>query len=225
MKPSRAVATAVMLLATTPALVACGEDGDGPAAAQPSEVDPSSGTGPSAENTPATESADATDSTEGTESTESTGAPEPEGIPTSYPEVELRFVGFPELTAENRAQLEVFVRFQRGRLQLLRQAAMNDLVLSTSAEPVVTQWQDIADTLKDNNTHFRGQTVATFTDVAVKSKVTAVEVCLDGSALRLVENGRPGTLTGPARVPFRTVLTRIDTGWAVTESRTLPGTC
>ena len=215
MSPSRAVATAFLLLASTLALVACGDDDDGdlPAAETTSEADLSTDTSPSAE------------STESTESTEGTEPPEPEAIPTAYPEVELRFVDFPALTAKNRAALEVFVRFQRGRLQLLRQAAMNDLVLSTSAQPVLALWQDVADTLKENNTHFRGKTVATFTDVAIKSRFVVIDVCLDGRALRLVENGQPGSLEGPARAPFRTVVTRTDTGLAVTESRTLPGTC
>jgi hypothetical protein len=211
MGPSRAAATASLLLATTLALAACGEDGDAPAAEKSSEVDPSSDTSPSAESTETTESAESTESTE--------------AIPTAYPEVGLRFVDFPRLTGKNRAALEVFVRFQRGRLQLLREAAMNDLVLNTSAAPVVTLWQDVADNLKGNNTYFRGKTVATFTDVAIKSRLAVVDVCLDGSALRLVENGRPGSLSGPSRAPFRTVVTRTDTGWAVTESRTLPGTC
>ncbi len=217
MSPSRAVATASLLLASTFSLVACGDDdGDVPAADEPSAVDPSSDTSPSAEST---------ETAEGTETTAGTQPAEPEAIPTAYPEVELRFVDFPALTAKNRAALEVFVRFQRGRLQLLRQAAMNDLVLSTSAQPVLALWQDVADNLKENNTYFRGKTVATFTDVAIKSRFVVIDVCLDGTALRLVENGQPGTLEGPRRAPFRTVVTRTDTGLAVTESRTLPGTC
>ena len=224
MSPSRAVATASLLLASTLALVACGDDDDGdvPAAETPSEADLSTDTNPSAEST---ETAEVTESTASTASTEGTQTVEPEAIPTAYPEVELRFVDFPALTAKNRAALDVFVRFQRGRLQLLRQAAMNDLVLSTSAQPVLALWQDVADNLKENNTYFRGKTVATFTEVAIKSRFAVMDVCLDGTALRLVENGQPGTLEGPRRAPFRTVVTRTDTGLAVTESRTLPGTC
>ena len=102
---------------------------------------------------------------------------------------------------------------------------MNDLVLNTSAGPVLALWQDVADNLKKNNTHFSGKSVLTFTDVAFKSRFVVVDVCLDGSDLRLVENGQPGSLDGPARAPFRTVVTRTDTGLAVTESRTLDGTC
>jgi hypothetical protein len=216
MSPSRAVATAVLLLATPLVLGACDEDGDTPAAERSSEVDPSSGTSPSVESTAPTESAEATESTE---------VADPEAIATAYPDVGLRLVDFPELTTKNRAVLDVFVRFQRGRQQLLRDQAMNDLVLDTSAQPVVAQWQDVADTLKKNKTYFRGQVVLTFTDVPIKRRVVVVDVCLDGSGLRLVENGQPGSLTGPPRAPFRTVLTRLDSGWAVTESRTLPGTC
>ena len=212
MSPSRAVATAFLLLATTLALVACDEDGDTPAAEKPPEVDPSSNTSPSAESTEGTE-------TEGTESAE------PEAIPTAYPEVGLQLVDFPALTRKNRAALEVYVRFQRGRLQLLRQAAMNDLVLDTSAPPVLALWQDVADSLKANNTRFRGKSVATFTEVAIKGRLVVIDVCLDGSALRLIVNGEPGSFDGPTRAPFRTVVTRTDTGLAVTESRTLPGTC
>ena len=102
---------------------------------------------------------------------------------------------------------------------------MNDLVRNTSAAPELAHWQDVADNLKETNTHFSGKSVLTFTDVAIKSRFVVVDVCLDGRDLRLVKDGQPVPFDGPPRTPFRTVVTRTDTGLAVTESRSLDGTC
>ncbi|MDP3893339.1 hypothetical protein [Nocardioides sp.] len=47
--------------------------------------------------------------------------------------VGLEYADFPEVTAKNRTALAIFVRLDRGQLQMLRNAAMNDLVLDNAA--------------------------------------------------------------------------------------------
>lgn len=201
----RAATAASLLLAATLALAACGDDGD-----------------PSSDDAPdiGESSSETTTAPEPTEST--TG---PEAIPTSYPEIGLEYVDFPEPTKKTRPALEVFVAFDTGRVELLHNAEMNDRVRDNAAEPVVAQYQGTADFLQEHNAHYRGETVSTITDVVTKGDFVALDLCVDGSALRFVENGEPRPPDGATRLPSRAIITRTDTGWTVTESASLEGSC
>jgi hypothetical protein len=206
MTPSRAASAASLVLAAALALASCGDDADGSNADAP---DLGGSSEPSA--TP--------------EPTESESPNGPEGIPTSFPEVGLEYVDFPEPTKETRPALEVFVAFDTGRAKLLRKAAMNDQVRNNAAEAVVAQYQGTVDYLQSHNAVYRGETVATVTDVVTKDNFVALDLCTDGTALRFVENGKPGPVDGPSRVPFRVIITRTDTGWTVTEASSQEGSC
>lgn len=204
MAPSRAPASAATVAVLALALVACGDDGD-----------PSSDTSPDLES-----------SSEATES-ETTSAPPdgPKPIPTRYADVGLEYDGLPDLEGKYRDALEVFVAFDRGRLQLLREASMNPLVSDNAAEPVVGTYQSTVNYLQENDAHYRGTSVATFDDVETDGNLLGLDLCLDGSELRYVEGGSAGALDGPARVPFRVIVTNHDGVWTVTEAATQEGSC
>jgi hypothetical protein len=207
MTPSRAAATAATLTALTLGLVACGDD-DG---------DPSSNNSPDLEPT-----SDTTGSSEPT----TTSAPDgPKPIPSSYPEVGLEYDGLPDLEGKYRDALEVFVAFDRGRLQLLREAKMNALVSDNAAQPVVGTFQGTADYLQNEGAHYRGTSVATFDDVETDGDLLGLDLCLDGTELRYVDGGSATAPEGPARVPFRVIVTQHDGSWTVTEASTQEGSC
>jgi len=207
MTPSRAAATAATLAALTLALVACGDD-DG---------EPSSGDSP-----------DLGPSSETTEATESTSKTAPDGtkaIPASYPGVGLEYDGLPDLEGKYRDALEVFVAFDRGRLQLLREAKMNPLLSDNAADPVVANWQATATYLQDNDAYYRGTSVATFDNVETEGDLLGLDLCLDGTELRYVQGGAASAPEGPAQVPFRVIVTQNDGAWTVTEAATQEGSC
>lgn len=204
MTPSRAAATAATLAALTLGLVACGDD-DGD---------------PSSENSP-----DLEPTSEATESTTTSAPDDPEAIPTSYPDVGLEYDGLPDLDGKYRDALEVFIAFDRGRLQLLREAQMNAMVSDNAAEQVVSTWQSTAAYLQDNGAHYRGMSVATFDDVKTDGDLLGLDLCLDGTELRYVQGGSASAPDGPSRVPFRVIVTQHDGSWKVTEAATQEGSC
>ena len=202
MTPSRAAATAATLAALALALVACGDDDDSSSSDSPD-------LGPSSE------------STEPTESTTTSAPPEgPDAIPASYPGVGLEYDGLPDLEGRYRDALETFVAFDRGRLQLLREAKMNPLLSDNAADPVVANWQATATYLQDNDAYYRGTSVATFGDVQTKGDLLGLDLCLDGTELRYVQGGAASAPEGPAQVPFRVIVTQNDGTWTVTEAAT-----
>lgn len=205
MTATRAAATAVTLAAAlTLGLSACGDD------------DPSSDTSPDLDPTSDTTSpADAPTS-------EPDGA---ETIPTSYPAVGLEYDGLPDVEGKYRDALETFVAFDRGRLQLLHEAEMNPLVTKNAAEQVVATFRSTATYLQQNDAHYRGTTVASFSDVEEGNDLLGLDLCLDGTELRYVEGGSASAPDGPARVPFRVIVTLRDGTWTVTEASTQEGTC
>jgi hypothetical protein len=203
----RAAATAVTLAALTLGLAACGDDGDEASSENSPDLDPASeGTSGSADPTTTTD-------------------PEPESIPTSYPDVGLEYDALPEVEGRYRDALEVFVAFDRGRLQLLREAKMNPLVTDHAAEPVVATFQSTAAYLKEHNAYYRGTSIASFDDVEEEGDLLGLDLCLDGTELRYVEGGSATAPEGPARVPFRVIVTQRDGTWTVTEASTQEGTC
>ncbi|WP_322938050.1 hypothetical protein [Nocardioides bizhenqiangii] len=206
MTPSRAAASAATLAVLAAGLLACGGDDGDPSSATSPDLEPSS---------------EATGSTEPT-----TSAPKgPKPIPTSYPDVGLEYDGLPDLKGSYRVALEVFVAFDRGRLQLAREAKMNPLVSENAAEQVVATFQSTATYLQDHDAYYRGTSVATFDDVETNGGLLGLDLCLDGTELRFVEGGSASAPDGPARVPFRVIVTQIDGSWTVTEAATQEGTC
>jgi hypothetical protein len=205
MTATRAAATAVTLAALTLGLAACGDD-DGDTSGGAPDLDPKS-EATSASDSPTSEPAD------------------PEAIPTSYPEVGLEYDGLPELEGKYRDALATFVAFDRGRLQLLREAKMNALVTKNAAEQVVATFQSTASYLQQHNAHYRGTSVASFADVSEGGDLLGLDLCLDGTELRYVEGGSASAPEGPARVPFRAIVTLHDGTWTVTEASSQEGTC
>lgn len=206
MTPPRTLTTAVVGLLTALAAAGC-SDASGDAGAS----DPPSFAGSSS---PADVSASSAD-------------PEPEAIPSSYPEVGLEYVDLPELDAPYRAALETFVAFDRGRLELMRKVRMNALLSDNAAPAVVAGWDDTLRYLRERDAHYRGETVATFVDVSHEKGFLGLELCVDGSGLRWVEDGRAGAVPGSREggVPLRAIVTRTDGGWKVTEAQSQEGTC
>ena len=119
----------------------------------------------------------------------------------------------------------MFVAFDRGRLQLLREAKLNPLVTDNAAEPVVATFQSTAAYLKEHNAYYRGTSIASFDDVEEEGDLLGLDLCLDGTELRYVEGGSASAPEGPARVPFRVIVTQRDGTWTVTEASTQEGTC
>ena len=204
MTPSRAAATAATLSVLALGLVACGDD-DGD---------------PSSENSP-----DLEPSSEATGSTTSSAPEGPQPIRSSYPDVGLEYDGLPDLEGKYRDALEVFVTFDRGRLQLLREAQMNPLLADNAAEQVVASFQTTATFLHESNAHYRGTSVATFDNVETDGNLLGLDLCLDGTELRYVQGGTASAPDGPARVPFRVIVTQNDDAWTVTEAATQEGSC
>lgn len=205
MTPSRAAASATTLAVLALGLAACGDDGSDPASETSPDLEPSS------EATP--------------ESTATSAPKGPKPIPTSYPAVGLEYDGLPDLDGRYRDALEVFIAFDRGRLQLAREARMNPLLSENAAEQVVATFQSTATYLQDHNAYYRGTSVATFDEVKADGNLLGLDLCLDGTELRFVENGSAAAPDGPARVPFRVVVTQIDGSWTVTEAASQEGTC
>jgi hypothetical protein len=203
MTPSRAAASAAALAVLALGLVACGDDGD------------SSGS-PDLEPT-----SDATSSATTSEPPSEGPAP----IPSHYPDVGLEYDGLPDLEGKYRDALEVFVAFDRGRLQLLREARMNALVSDNAAEQVVGTYQSTVTYLQEHGAHYRGTSVATFDDVETDGDLLGLDLCLDGTELRYVEGGSATAPEGPSRVPFRVIVTQHDGSWTVTEASTQEGSC
>ncbi len=209
MTPARAAATAATLVALALTLTGCGDD------SEPSGGD-SPDLGASSEPTETTASASAS----------SSAPPDgPDAIPASYPEVGLEYDGLPDLDGRYRDALEAFIAFDRGRLQLLREAKMNPLLSDNAADPVVSGWQDTATYLQDNDAFYRGTSIATFDNVETEGDLLGLELCLDGTGLRYVEGGSASAPEGPARVPFRVIVTQAGGSWQVTEASTQEGSC
>jgi len=208
MSATRAAATAVTLAALALGLTACGDDDGDPSSDNSPDIDPTS------ESTSA--------STDPSTSTEPNG---PKPIPTSYPDVGLEYDALPDVEGKYRDALAVFVAFDRGRLQLLREAKLNPLLSDHAAEPVVATFQSTAAYLQQHNAYYRGTSTASFDDVEEEGDLLGLDLCLDGSALRYVEGGSASAPDGPARVPFRVIVTQRDGTWTVTEASTQEGTC
>jgi hypothetical protein len=206
MTATRAAATAVALATLALGLAACGDDDDASSDGPPD-------LGPTSE---ATSSSDPT---------ELTAPPGPKSIPTSYPDVGLEYDGLPDLDGKYRDALEVFVDFDRGRLELLRDAKMNSLLSKNAAEPVVATYQSTATYLQDHNAHYRGTSVASFNSVKTDGDLLGLDLCLDGTDLRYVEAGAASAPDGPSRVPYRVIVTQTGGSWTVTEAATQEGSC
>jgi len=208
MTPSRAAATAATLVALALALVACGDDDSDPSSGDSPNIGPSS------------------ESTDPTESETKSAPPEgPNAIPASYPAVGLEYDGLPDLEGRYHDALEAFVAFDRGRLQLLREAKMNALLSDNAADPVVANWQATATYLQDNDAYYRGTSVATFDNVKTEGDLLGLDLCLDGTELRYVQGGSASAPEGPSRVPFRVIVTQAGGSWTVTEASTQEGSC
>ena len=210
MTPSRAAATAATLAALVLALVACGDDDGDPSSSQSPDLDPSS---------------EPTESTGPSGSTATTAPEGPEAIPASYPAVGLEYDGLPDLEGKYRDALEVFVAFDRGRLQLLREAQINPLLSDNAAEQVVSTFQSTATYLQEHDAYYRGTSVASFDNVKTDGNLLGLDLCLDGTKLRYVQGGSASAPEGPARVPFRVIVTQNDGSWTVTEAATQEGSC
>ena len=206
MTATRAAATAVTVAALALGLAGCGDDDD-PSTDDPPDLSPTSG------------------ATSSDEPTELTTPPGPKPIPTSYPDVGLEYDGLPDLDGKYLDALEVFVDFDRGRLELLREARMNPLLSKNAAEPVVATYQSTATYLHDHDAYYRGTSVASFGDVKTDGDLLGLDLCLDGSELRYVEGGDASAPSGPARVPYRVIVTQADGTWTVTEAATQEGSC
>lgn len=206
MTATRAAATAVTLAALALGLTACGDDGGDDTGSGAPDLDPTS------------------EATSATDAPTSEGA-DPEAIPSSYPAVGLEYDGLPELEGKYRDALATFVAFDRGRLQLLREAKMNALITGNAAQQVVATFQSTASYLQQNNAHYRGTTVASFDNVEEGNDLLGLDLCLDGTELRYVEGGSASAPEGPARVPFRVILTLHDGTWTVTEAGSQEGSC
>ena len=132
MTATRAAATAVTLAALALGLTACGDDDADASSDNSPDLDPTS---------------EATSGRRDPTATQPPNGPKP--IPTSYPDVGLEYDGLPDVEGRYRDALEVFVAFDRGRLQLLREAKMNPLVTDNAAEPVVATFQSTAAYLQE----------------------------------------------------------------------------
>ncbi len=205
MTATRAAATAVALAALALGLSACGDD------------DAKSGDSP--DFGPTTEAASSS------EPTELTTPPGPKPIPTSYPDVGLEYDGLPDLDGKYHDALAVFVDFDRGRLELLRDAQMSPLLSKNAAGQVVATYQSTATYLQDHNAHYRGTSVASFDSVETDGDLLGLDLCLDGTDLRYVEDGSASAPEGPSRVPYRVIVTQAGGSWTVTEAATQEGSC
>ena len=161
---------------------------------------------PSSENSP-----DLEPSSRGAPGRSTSSAPEgPQPIRSSYPDVGLEYDGLPDLEGKYRDALEVFVTFDRGRLQLLREAQMNPLLADNAAEQVVSTFQSTATYLQEHDAYYRGTSVASFDNVETDGNLLGLDLCLDGTQLRYVQGGSASAPEGPARVPFRVIVTQND---------------
>ena len=61
--------------------------------------------------------------------------------------------------------------------------------------------------------------------MSVGGDLLGLDLCLDGTELRFVKGGSAAAPEGPARVPFRVILTLRDGTWTVTEASSQEGTC
>ncbi len=207
MTATRAAATAVTLAALALGLTACGDDDSDPSGNSSPDLDPTSEATSPVDSSPTSEPGD------------------PKAIPTKYPALGLEYDGLPELEGKFHDALATFVAFDRGRLQLLREAKMNPLVTENAAEQVVSTFQSTASYLRQNNAYYRGSTVVTFDNVEEGKDLLGLDLCLDGTELRYVEGGSASAPDGPARVPFRVILTLHDGTWKVTEAGSQEGSC
>jgi len=153
-------------------------------------------------------------------------APADDAIPTSYPEVGLEFTALPEVEGPALDALATYVEFERGMRQLGRTANTNRLLAETASPAFQPTIDSTLDYLRDGDIRYRGSVTVDVALDGAGASTAVLELCADGTDLQLVTAGRPGPITGPARVPMRVILSNGQgTGWAVDQYESQEGTC
>lgn len=158
--------------------------------------------------------------------TESTATPSAEPTPTlatAYPDEGVTFANLPDVDPSHADALAVFVAFERGNIQLYKDARMNDLVADNATADVRDQFEASAADLRENDTVFRGETTIDITGFDdSRPELLQVSACFDDTKTQQIKNGGEGRpLRGDPRTLFAVTVVKIAGDWKVGAHRFL----